>query len=101
MLEYLEKLSKKISFEKGVLIYSFWSGYLLQPEVAEFVKRCKEMGLEVVTLHASGHADEVTLMHLIELVNPKRIIPVHTENVNWFINKYGAKVEDHSENNYC
>jgi len=88
MLDYLEKLSKKVTFKDGLLIYSFWNGYLLQPEVAEFVKRCKKMGLEVVTLHASGHADEVTLMHLIELVNPKKIIPVHTENVNWFNIKY-------------
>ena len=93
MLDYLEKLSKKVSFENGLLIYSFWSGYLLQPQVAEFIQRCKEMGLEIVTLHTSGHADEETLMHLIELVNPKRIIPVHTENANWFINKYGVKID--------
>jgi len=92
MIDYLEKLSKKVSFTNGLLIYSFWSGYLLQPEVTEFVQRCKEIGLEIVTLHTSGHADEAALIHLIELVNPNKIIPVHTENANWFINKYGVKI---------
>jgi ribonuclease J len=34
--------------------------------------------------HASGHATKEDLKWIIEQVNPEHIIPVHTENSNWF-----------------
>jgi len=92
MLEYIESLCNKMSFENGLLIYSFWTGYLNKPEVQYFVDRCKQMGLELVILHVSGHADENTLVRLIDKVNPTRIIPVHTENADWFSNRYPEKI---------
>jgi ribonuclease J len=34
--------------------------------------------------HASGHASKSDLIHAIETIDPDHIIPVHTENPNWF-----------------
>jgi len=34
--------------------------------------------------HASGHASKSDLIHAIETIDPDYIIPVHTENPNWF-----------------
>lgn len=84
MLQYLKSLSEKTSFENGVLIYSFWSGYKEQPEMRSFIKECEQFGLKVTTLHASGHADEETILKLIDKVKPKTIMPIHTENAEWF-----------------
>jgi len=84
MKNYLKSLQKEMSFENGVLIYSFWSGYKDQPEMKVFLKKCEELGLEIETMHVSGHADEGALKELINHVNPNRIIPVHTENAKWF-----------------
>ena len=84
MLRYLKGLSKIMSFEGGLLVYSMWSGYQQQPEMSRFLKECEDMGLRSVTLHTSGHADPYTIRRLIERVQPNEIIPVHTENPGWF-----------------
>lgn len=84
MLRYLKSLSNKMSFENGILIYSLWSGYRETEKMKYFLSECKKMGLKVVALHTSGHADENTLKRLIETVNPKLLVPVHTENADKF-----------------
>lgn len=84
MLSYLKSLSEKMSFEDGILIYSFWSGYRENADMKEFLSECEKMGLHIETLHTSGHADENTIRRLIERVNPTVLIPVHTENAQRF-----------------
>lgn len=84
MLRYLKTLSKKMSFENGVLIYSFWNGYKETEDMRKFLSACDDFGLKIETLHTSGHADKDTILKLIKTVNPKEIIPIHTENAEWF-----------------
>ena len=88
MLPYLVALSREMSFHDGILIYSFWNGYRETLEMQEFLKACEALGLTVHTLHTSGHADAATIKKFIETVNPKRLIPVHTENAKWFKENY-------------
>lgn len=84
MLRYLKSLAGKMSFENGLLVYSFWSGYRETESMKEFLSECEKLGLKIVTLHTSGHADEDTIKQLIETVNPKVLIPIHTENAERF-----------------
>ena len=84
MLRYMQSLSEQMNFDGGLLIYSMWSGYRKQPEMEAFLCACEDMGLKVVELHTSGHADADTIKRLIAHVNPTEIIPVHTENAAWF-----------------
>ena len=84
MLRYLYSLSKEMSFRNGLLIYSFWSGYKETPDMKKFIKECEKLGLSIKTLHTSGHADKEAIKKLIETVNPREIIPVHTEAPGWF-----------------
>ncbi len=84
MLSYLKLLSKEMSFEDGALVYSFWSGYKDTDDMKVFLKECKELGLEIVTLHTSGHADKEAIKQLVNKVNPKKLVPVHTENAQEF-----------------
>ena len=79
MLRYLQSLSKKVSFADGLLIYSFWSGYRETEDMKRFLDHCSALGLEIVTLHTSGHADYEAIKKLVETVNPNEIIPIHTE----------------------
>ena len=44
----------------------------------------EEKGVKIISLHTSGHADEKDFDKLIKKVEPKIIIPVHTENSEWF-----------------
>lgn len=84
MLRYMQSLLEQTSFEGGLLIYSMWSGYRKQPEMKAFLCACEDMGLKVIELHTSGHADADTIKRLIAHVKPTEIIPVHTENAAWF-----------------
>ncbi len=87
MKNYLSKLNELVSFENGVLFYGMWKGYLEKPQTKEFIEFMESKGVKVHILHTSGHADSNTIDKLIKDVKPKRIIPVHTENAEWF-NKY-------------
>lgn len=84
MQRYMEKLSEEISFEGGIMFYSMWNGYKEKEDIAEFLRFMESKGVRIVDLHTSGHADSETILSLIKDVNPKRIIPVHTENAHWF-----------------
>jgi ribonuclease J len=79
MLRYLKGLSKLMSLENGVLVYSFWNGYKENEEMKQFLSECENLGLEIVTLHTSGHADYQAIKQLVKTVNPDEIIPIHTE----------------------
>ncbi len=87
MKNYLSKLNELVSFENGVLFYGMWKGYLEKSQTKEFIDFMENKGVKVHILHTSGHADSNTIDKLIEDVKPKRIIPVHTENAEWF-NRY-------------
>ncbi len=80
MLRYLKSLSKQMSFQDGVLIYSLWEGYKDTIEMQTFLNECETLGLKIVSSHTSGHADDKAINQLINHCNPKRIIPVHTLN---------------------
>ena len=84
MENYLIKLSQLMSFEDGILIYSMWKGYEEQMQMKKFLETCKDLGLEIKYFHTSGHADSFTIMELIEHTNPTNIMPIHTENADWF-----------------
>lgn len=84
MKSYLETLSDEISFDGGILFYSMWNGYKQKEDIAEFLQFMQSKGVQIVDLHTSGHADEATIRKLVEDVNPDYIIPVHTENAEWF-----------------
>lgn len=84
MSGYLEKLSKKISFRGGILFYALWKGYREQPYVRDFLNFMQDQGVKIHTLHTSGHADPQTIDALLSAVSPKTILPIHTENADYF-----------------
>ena len=84
MKQYLEKYPEGFSFEGCTLFYSMWEGYKKQENMKEFLKFMEEKGVKTISLHTSGHADEKDFDKLIKKVEPKIIIPVHTENSEWF-----------------
>ena len=47
------------------------------------------MGIKVIDIHTSGHADRNDLHKFLARLNPQHIIPIHTVNTEWFIENYG------------
>lgn len=91
MRSYLEKLSQSLSFEGGILFYSMWNGYKENESTARFLQFMEGKNVMVEDLHTSGHADTKTINELIERTNPEYIIPVHTENADWFTQYKNSK----------
>ena len=81
MLKYLQKLSVITSLQDSILIYSMWQGY--KPKMQQFLEGVKVLGIKVVDLHTSGHADIAAIKKLIQSVNPEEIEFVHTEKDSW------------------
>jgi ribonuclease J len=63
--------------EGAKLIYSMWPGYLERgsPDLREW---CRDHNVEFEMAHTSGHADGHNLKRLVDAVQPKHLIPIHT-----------------------
>jgi ribonuclease J len=62
----------------GTFIYSMWEGYLQEGKTVDFVEYLSSRGLTEHHLHTSGHADVETLKRLVEALQPKTLVPIHT-----------------------
>lgn len=76
-LPYLRKLAASSDLRGAKLIYSTWSGYKQREDMKAFLDGVKSLGIEIVDLHASGHADNKTIEALRKRVNPDEFIQVH------------------------
>ena len=76
----------KLSLKSKVLnnacvVYSMWLGYLEQDEqYKNFMDKMKELGIDVIYLHTSGHADYEAFKMLFDITKPKVAVPIHTED---------------------
>jgi ribonuclease J len=59
-------------------LYSFWHGYLAQPEWKGVQSQLKAAGGELIECHTSGHIFQDDILRFIEAVNPREVIPIHT-----------------------
>ena len=81
MFDDIKKLKEKGLITNACLIYSMWSGYVEKEEkLRNFIVEIENIGIEFKELHTSGHADINAMIKLNEIVNPNKIIIIHTEN---------------------
>lgn len=76
------KLSQKCKvLNNACIVYSMWLGYLEQDEqYQKFMEKMKELGIDVIYLHTSGHADYEAFKMLFDITKPTTAIPIHTED---------------------
>lgn len=60
--------------EGAKIIYSMWEGYLTE----KFKDFIAQKGLDMETVHTSGHATVIDLKAFAEALNPSKVIPIHT-----------------------
>ena len=82
----------KCNLSDGTFIYSMWQGYRDSAYQQSFEAWLKERGFRDVFLHTSGHAKVSDIRRLIDGMNPKRIVPIHTMQPDAFY-EYSDKVE--------
>ena len=79
--------------QNATLIYSQWSGYLKkEKENGPLRKFIKTYDIRLKHIHTSGHATEEHLRRLADAINPKAIIPVHTEHPSEYRKHFKNKV---------
>lgn len=64
-------------------IYSMWYGYLDRKHTWD------KYAEHLIKIHTSGHADIESLKKFVQVMNPTKIIPIHTECKNDFENVFG------------
>lgn len=70
------------SIEGIKLIWSMWPGYLTPDNIVS--KFAKENNIDIQVIHTSGHATTSDLKKLADALQPKAIIPIHTEYPNLY-----------------
>ena len=61
-----------------ICLYSYWPGYLEQPDAKVWISDLKAAEGTLIKRHASGHAHPDNLRSFVEQVDPRMLVPVHT-----------------------
>ena len=81
MINDIRLLKQKGSIKNACLIYSMWSGYIKKSEsLRNFLDECNEMGITILNIHTSGHADKTAMEKLNEICDPNKTVIIHTED---------------------
>jgi ribonuclease J len=85
-------IEKRMDYTDSGLIYSKWEGYKKDLKTKRFLEFFNSHKLETKSLHTSGHADIQTIKDFVKDLNPKTIIPVHTETPQKYKEIFGELV---------
>jgi len=64
--------------QRARVLYGYWPGYLKNPDWIELQRQVTEIGGDFIRAHASGHIYTADLRELVNALNPKTVIPIHT-----------------------
>lgn len=64
----------------SVLLYSLWNGYREKKSTKGFLDALHNLGIKEHYVHTSGHAPIPTLQRLVDMIQPKRLVPIHTQH---------------------
>ncbi len=80
VVEFLQKIdAPQIRFIKSI-----WRGYWDEPNTERFRRWVDEYCEVVKDIHSSGHADIASLQRIVKFVQPKHLVPIHTDSPNRF-----------------
>ncbi|MCL1883151.1 MAG: MBL fold metallo-hydrolase [Defluviitaleaceae bacterium] len=83
---------ERCNLASGTFIYSMWQGYRASDYQQKFENWLGEYGFRSVFLHTSGHATVSDIKRLINGLNPKKIVPIHTMMPDAF-HDYSDKID--------
>lgn len=89
--ERFDNLLNQLPDEGRVKYLSTWNGYLDESKAAYNPALAKSVGDDYRYMHTSGHCDMKSLDELITELDPKAIIPIHTDNPRAFADLFCNK----------
>lgn len=85
-------LERITGLDNGNLIYSMWEGYLKKPDTKKFMEYFENRNFSFHAIHTSGHADIDTLKLMVEALEPRYIVPIHTFNAREYKNIFSVPI---------
>lgn len=79
-----DKLLSRIPSEGRKIYLSMWDGYLDKSKAAFSPTLAQSVPSNYKYSHTSGHCDMESLRNIFEMLNPKSIIPIHTDSPKRF-----------------
>lgn len=76
------KLYNSGYINNACLIYSMWDGYKKDDNTKNFLDKMNSLGVDIIIVHTSGHADLETMKKINDILCPKNTIVIHTEDNN-------------------
>lgn len=87
-LDHLEQLSPE-----GLYIHSNAQPLgEFDPAYLPFMARFEQQGIQVMLASSTGHAQPKDLIKIIDLIQPKLLVPIHTLKPERLINKWGDRL---------
>ncbi|MEA1980733.1 MAG: MBL fold metallo-hydrolase [candidate division Zixibacteria bacterium] len=77
-------LKKIDNLDRASLIYSMWEGYLNTPSMQKLREFADNKKMNFSKIHTSGHADIESLKIFINKIQPRIIVPIHTNSPEKF-----------------
>ena len=59
-----------------------WDGYKKDENTKNFLDKMNSLGVDIIIVHTSGHADLETMKKINDILCPKNTIVIHTEDNN-------------------
>lgn len=78
----LKDIRQNLKVLKANVITSMWEGY--EKNSTDFFEWVDVQGYDKKHIHTSGHADIKSLKMIADYINPKEIIPIHTQKKDYF-----------------
>jgi len=73
-------LRDEILTSDGCVVWSLWDGYLGDRSGQRLVEELNTAGVPLAQLHTSGHASLADLKRFVDGIEPRTVVPIHTEN---------------------
>ncbi len=79
--KYLTDIQNQLTLAEASWIYSMWPGYLQKDKTFDDLRTyMQEKCVRTEILHTSGHAGLPDLIKLVDAVNPKMVVPIHSNH---------------------
>lgn len=69
---------------EGIVVWSLWDGYLKEPSGLRLSAMLAAADVALVHVHTSGHASVSDLRRMVSALEPRRVVPIHTEAAERF-----------------
>jgi ribonuclease J len=91
-----ELIGNDVLNSAGMAIWSLWDGYLSERSGIALTDLLAQQAIPLVHVHTSGHASVADLRRLVAALDPKRVVPIHSEAGDRFAELF-PRVEAHSD----